>query len=92
MSGKSRTPKAGRPQLYVGSPVASSVNTFLLRKTSQLQTEIPDSIGLGFYAIDLHLARMLVLEDGSLGTEGRDDHARLSGTVGIALSFHDAQA
>lgn len=35
-----------------------------------LQTDLPDAIGLGFYALDLHVARLLVLEDGTLAHEG----------------------
>ena len=42
----------------------------LTQKDISLQTKIPDSIGLGFYAIDIHLCRMLVLDDGTLATEG----------------------
>jgi len=57
-------------QLYVRVARRLIGEYVLTQKDIQLQTEIPDSIGLGFYAIDLHLARMLVLEDGNLGTEG----------------------
>ncbi len=35
-----------------------------------LQTEISDSIGLGYYNVDIYPCRMVILEDGTLATEG----------------------
>jgi hypothetical protein len=58
------------PQLYVRTARRLVGEYVLTQKDIQLQTEIPDSIGLGFYAIDSHPARMLVLDDGTLATEG----------------------
>ena len=58
------------PQLYVRTARRLVGEYVLTQKDIQLQTEISDSIGLGFYAIDSHLARMLVLDDGTLATEG----------------------
>ena len=62
--------KGWPPQLYIRTARRLIGEYVLTQKDIQLQTEIPDSIGLGFYAIDSHLARMLVLEDGTLATEG----------------------
>jgi len=68
--GKAPDTKGWPPQLYVRAARRLIGEYVLTQKDIQLQTEIPDSIGLGFYAIDMHLARMLVLEDGTLATEG----------------------
>jgi hypothetical protein len=57
-------------QLYVRTTRRLVGEYVLTQKDIQLQTEIPDSIGLGFYAIDTHIARMLVLDDGTLASEG----------------------
>jgi hypothetical protein len=57
-------------QLYVRTARRLVGEYVLTQKDIQLQTEIPDSIGLGFYAIDTHIARMLVLDDGTLASEG----------------------
>lgn len=34
------------------------------------QTDLPDSIGLGYYNVDIYPCRLVVLEDGVLATEG----------------------
>ena len=57
-------------QLYIRTARRLVGEYVLTQKDIQLQTEIPDSIGLGFYAIDTHIARMLVLDDGTLASEG----------------------
>ena len=57
-------------QLYLRTTRRLIGEYVLTQKDIQLQTEILDSIGLGFYAIDTHIARLLVLEDGTLGSEG----------------------
>ncbi len=62
--------KGWPPQLYVRVARRLIGEYVLTQKDIQLQTKIPDSIGLGFYSIDMHPARMLVLEDGTLATEG----------------------
>ncbi len=62
--------KGWPPQLYVRTARRLIGEYVLTQKDIQLQTKIPDSIGLGFYSIDMHPARMLVLEDGTLASEG----------------------
>ncbi len=57
-------------QLYVRVARRLIGEYVLTQKDIQLQTKIPGSIGLGFYAIDLHPARMLVMDDGTLAAEG----------------------
>ncbi len=57
-------------QLYLRVTRRMEGETMLTQKDISLQTEIPDSIGLGFYAVDLHVARLLVLDDGTLAHEG----------------------
>ena len=57
-------------QLYLRTTRRLVGEYVLTQKDIQLQTEIPDSIGLGFYAIDTHIARLLVLDDGTLASEG----------------------
>jgi hypothetical protein len=85
--GKVPDTKGWPPQLYVRVARRLIGEYVLTQKDIQLQTEIPDSIGLGFYAIDLHLARMLVLEDGSLGTEGAMTMLVSPGPWGLPYRF-----
>jgi hypothetical protein len=85
--GKVPDTKGWPPQLYVRAARRLIGQYVLTQNDIQLQTEIPDSIGLGFYAIDLHLARMLVLEDGSLGTEGAMTMLVSPGPWGLPYRF-----
>ena len=75
------------PQLYVRTARRLIGEYVLTQKDIQLQTEIPDSIGLGFYAIDSHNARMLVLDDGTLATEGEMTLLVSPGPWGLPYSF-----
>jgi hypothetical protein len=59
------------PQLYLRCTRRMVGRYVMTQKDIALQTEIPDSIGLGFYAIDLHPARLLVLDNGTLASEGQ---------------------
>ena len=74
-------------QLYVRTARRLVGEYVLTQKDIQLQTEIPDSIGLGFYAIDSHIARMLVLEDGTLATEGEMTLLVSPGPWGLPYRF-----
>ncbi len=58
------------PQLYVRAARRLIGRYVMTQADISLQTKITDAIGLGFYAIDLHPARLLVLEDGTLAHEG----------------------
>jgi hypothetical protein len=75
------------PQLYVRTARRLIGEYVLTQKDIQLQTEIPDTIGLGFYAIDSHNARMLVLDDGTLATEGEMTLLVSPGPWGLPYSF-----
>ncbi len=57
-------------QLYLRATRRMKGEYVMTQADISLQTEIPDAIGLGFYAIDLHPTRLLVLEDGTLAHEG----------------------
>ncbi len=85
--GKAPDTKGWPPQLYVRTARRLIGEYVLTQKDIQLQTEIPDSIGLGFYAIDSHPARMLVLEDGTLATEGEMTMLVSPGPWGLPYSF-----
>ena len=74
-------------QLYVRTARRLVGEYVLTQKDIQLQTEIPDSIGLGFYAIDTHIARMLVLDDGTLASEGEMTMLVSPGPWGLPYRF-----
>jgi hypothetical protein len=74
-------------QLYVRTARRLVGEYVLTQKDIQLQTEIPDSIGLGFYAIDTHIARMLVLDDGTLASEGEMTLLVSPGPWGLPYRF-----
>ena len=59
------------PQLYLRCTRRMVGCYVMTQKDISLQTDLPDSIGLGFYAVDLHPARLLVLDDGTLASEGQ---------------------
>jgi len=75
------------PQLYVRTARRLIGEYVLTQKDIQLQTKIPGSIGLGFYAIDMHPTRMLVLDDGTLATEGELLMLVSPGPWGLPYSF-----
>jgi hypothetical protein len=74
-------------QLYVRTARRLVGEYVLTQKDIQLQTDIPGSIGLGFYAIDSHNARMLVLDDGTLASEGEMTLLVSPGPWGLPYSF-----
>jgi hypothetical protein len=74
-------------QLYVRTSRRLIGEYVLTQKDIQLQTDIPGSIGLGFYAIDSHNARMLVLDDGTLASEGEMTLLVSPGPWGLPYSF-----
>ena len=74
-------------QLYIRTARRLVGEYVLTQKDIQLQTEIPDSIGLGFYAIDIHIARMLVLDDGTLASEGEMTMLVSPGPWGLPYRF-----
>ena len=74
-------------QLYLRTTRRLIGEYVLTQKDIQLQTEILDSIGLGFYAIDTHIARLLVLDDGTLGSEGELTMLVSPGPWGLPYRF-----
>lgn len=42
----------------------------MTQKDIQLQTDVPTPIGMGYYMVDIYPNRMVVLDDGTLATEG----------------------
>lgn len=85
--GKAPDTKGWPPQLYIRAARRLIGEYILTQKDIQLQTKIPGSIGLGFYAIDSHLARMLVLDDGTLATEGESLILVSPGPWGLPYNF-----
>lgn len=62
---------AGQPhQLYIRMARRMKGRYIMTQPDLMLQTEIDDSIGLGYYNVDIYPCRMVVLEDGTLATEG----------------------
>lgn len=57
-------------QLYVRMARRMIGRYVMTQQDIMLQTEIDDSIGLGYYNVDIYPCRMVVLEDGTLATEG----------------------
>ncbi len=57
-------------QLYIRMARRMRGRYVMTQADLALQTEIPDSIGLGYYNVDIYPCRMVVLEDGRLATEG----------------------
>lgn len=59
------------PQLYLRATRRMVGRYVMTQADIALQTNIPDAVGLGFYAMDIHPTRLLVLEDGTLAHEGQ---------------------
>ncbi len=57
-------------QLYIRMARRMKGEYVMTQADLSLQTEIPDSIGLGYYNVDIYPCRMVVLDDGTLATEG----------------------
>jgi len=56
--------------LYIRSARRMIGEYVMKQQDIQLQTDIPDPIGMGYYMVDIYPNRMGVLEDGTLVTEG----------------------
>ncbi|MBT3272820.1 MAG: FAD-dependent oxidoreductase [Spirochaetales bacterium] len=77
----------GWPELYLRATRRMVGRYVMTQSDIALQTQIPDAIALGFYAVDMHPARLLVLEDGTLAHEGESTILVSPGPFGLPYRF-----
>ncbi len=57
-------------QLYVRSARRMLGRYVMTQADIALQTDTPDSVGMGYYPVDIYPCRLVVLDDGTLASEG----------------------